>query len=210
MKIISKRGRDKNQLTRYTPSAAECKEMLRCMKDPVYFIENYVQIDTMNGLQLMKLTPEQLELISAVETGNNVLTRMARQSGSTTAAMAFLLWETIFNQHHVALSLGLNSSASTDMAHRFRAMLNHLPEFMKPKITYNQKDKIQFETGSMIAFTTFESYASGRWRGLSLSRVYMDALSCASQRIQNAIYSEVHVMVAYRAKVWIGSSFETS
>lgn len=206
MKIISKRGRVKNQLMRHTPSVAECKEMLRCMKDPKYFIENYVQINTRNGVQLMTLTDDQIGILSSLQTEDNVSAKLPRQAGLTTLSLAFLLWEFLFNNNHAAMAIGLNAHMAVDLNYQFKAMLGHLPGFMLPEITVNRKDAIGLKNGSIIHFTSYESYARGACRGYTLNRVYMDSLSYASEKLQDAMFPEVQMLVARKCKILMAST----
>ena len=60
----------------------QAMEYAKCEKDPIYFIEKYVKIITIDhGLQPMKLYDFQKEIIHSITVGNRLISACARQMG---------------------------------------------------------------------------------------------------------------------------------
>lgn len=57
-------------------------ELQRCVRDPVYFIENYAKIVSLDdGIVLMKLFPYQKRIIKAIHNNRNIIGKLFRQAG---------------------------------------------------------------------------------------------------------------------------------
>ena len=65
-----------------TYTEEQIKEMIRCAKDPLYFIENYVKIVTIDeGLVPFKLWPFQKKLINTFVNERFTIAKLPRQVG---------------------------------------------------------------------------------------------------------------------------------
>jgi hypothetical protein len=63
----------------------EVSEYQKCADDPIYFIENYVYITTLDyGSQLFKLYPYQKKLIKSIHENRFVIAKIGRQLGKCT------------------------------------------------------------------------------------------------------------------------------
>ena len=70
----------------------EIKEYMKCKEDPVYFIENYVKIITLDqGLQPFKLYDCQKEKVDVIMNNRRVVLMEGRQQGKTVTAAALSL-----------------------------------------------------------------------------------------------------------------------
>jgi hypothetical protein len=73
-------------------------EAARCEKDPIYFIENYCRIVSLDdGIIPFKLFDYQKKMIKMYAENRFSLTLTARQMGKTAAMAAFILWFAIFH-----------------------------------------------------------------------------------------------------------------
>jgi len=69
-----------NQSIQFTPE--QIQEYIKCSQDPIYFIENYVKIISLDhGPVLFEMYPYQKRMIDAVHHNRKVLSRQTRQSG---------------------------------------------------------------------------------------------------------------------------------
>jgi hypothetical protein len=60
----------------------QVQEWTKCKEDPIYFIEKYIKIVTLDyGLQPMKLYPFQRDIILGIVNNNKVIACCARQLG---------------------------------------------------------------------------------------------------------------------------------
>ena len=81
----------------YTPQ--QVKEIIRCSQDPIYFIETYCQIVTLDhGLQFFKLYDCQRKKVQIILNNRKVILMEGRQQGKTITAAACILWYTIFHE----------------------------------------------------------------------------------------------------------------
>ena len=75
------------------------KEIVRCGKDPGYFIDNYVKIShPMKGLVPFKLYDFQDNLISDFNNNRFNVILKARQLGISTVTAAYICWMMNFHQ----------------------------------------------------------------------------------------------------------------
>ncbi|MCX8009414.1 MAG: terminase, partial [Patescibacteria group bacterium] len=76
----------------------EVEEYFRCSQDPVYFIEKYVKINTIDsGVSPFILRGYQKSLIEIYHKERKVIVLSARQSGKTITTAAYILWYICFN-----------------------------------------------------------------------------------------------------------------
>lgn len=69
-----------NQQISFTPE--QIQEYVKCAEDPIYFIENYVKIISLDhGPVLFNLYPYQRRIIQSVHNNRKILSRLSRQSG---------------------------------------------------------------------------------------------------------------------------------
>ena len=83
----------------------QVKEYIKCSRDPVYFIKNYVKIVNVDtGLIDFDLWPFQEEMVHKFEDNRFVICKLPRQVGKTTTVAAYILWQVLFNdQYSVAI-----------------------------------------------------------------------------------------------------------
>ena len=81
-------------------SPHEVKEFVKCSKDPVYFITNYIQIISLDlGLVPFDLYPFQADMVNKFHENRFNIAKLPRQSGKSTVVTAYLLWYSIFNDN---------------------------------------------------------------------------------------------------------------
>jgi len=69
-----------NQSITFSPD--QVQEYLKCSKDPIYFIEKYIHVVTLDeGKKLMKLYPFQKDIVNAIQNNRYVIAKLPRQSG---------------------------------------------------------------------------------------------------------------------------------
>jgi len=70
----------KNTKEEYT--AEQITEIIRCSKDPVYFIENYIHIINLDdGLIKFKMYDYQKEFVTMLHENKRIIAKLSRQSG---------------------------------------------------------------------------------------------------------------------------------
>ena len=78
----------------------QLEEYLRCSQDPVYFMENYMKIVTLDqGLVNIKLYDFQRDIVRTVHTNRFTICKIPRQSGKTTCLVGEIVHQEIGRAH---------------------------------------------------------------------------------------------------------------
>ena len=71
----------------------QLEEYIKCAKDPIHFIQNYIQIVNVDkGLVPFNLYDFQNEMVTAFQASRFVINKLPRQSGKSTTVTAYMLW----------------------------------------------------------------------------------------------------------------------
>jgi hypothetical protein len=149
-------------------------ELLRCSRDPVYFIENYCKIvHPVRGLVNFALYDYQKEMVNLFAQNRFAILCASRQSGKSQTSCAFLLWYALFNELKTILIVSNKASGAKEMIQRITFMYEHLPFWIKPGINPNNWNKmsIEFDNKSKIVS---EATTANSGRGLSISLCFCD------------------------------------
>ena len=77
----------------------EVAEFIKCQKNPAYFIENYVNIVSIDeGLIPFKLYDFQKEMVGTFHSNRFTICKLPRQSGKSTTIISYLIHYVIFNE----------------------------------------------------------------------------------------------------------------
>jgi len=94
----------------------QVQEYYKCSQDPVYFIDNYCYIVTIDhGLQPFKLYDCQKEKVEFIHSHRKTILMEGRQQGKTTTSAAYILWYTIFNDSKNVAILANKASTSREI-----------------------------------------------------------------------------------------------
>ena len=148
------------------------KEYQRCMKDPVYFAENYVKVISLDdGLVSFKLYPYQEKMFEHFNEHRYNIVLACRQSGKSISACAYLLWFALFHSEKTVAVLANKGATAREMLSRITLMLENIPFFLQPGCKALNKGSIEFSNNSrIIAAATSGSSI----RGLSVNLLYLD------------------------------------
>lgn len=150
----------------------EIEEVYKCRQDPIYFIENYFKIVSLDdGIVNFELYDYQRTIIDTCLNNNFIICNLARQMGKTTSVGAYVLLEALFNPNYTIAILANKSSTSREILERIKMMFEYLPEFLKLGVKEWNKGSIEFGNGSKIfaASTTSTSI-----RGKSVNIIVLD------------------------------------
>jgi hypothetical protein len=153
---------------------AEGQELGRCAKNPIYFIEKYVKImHPIHGQMDMKLYEGQRAMLDTVHNPHNrkIVCKHARQTGTTSAMLAYILWDAMFQSYRTSLVIVSKYDFGVDMRNTIKQMYDALPDWLRAGIKYFNRHCMEFDNGSSIRFSACSSHAG---RGLSLSMIYVD------------------------------------
>ena len=108
------------------------KEIVKCGKDPVYFINNYAKIThPQKGLISFKLYDFQKD---AIENFNdyrfNVILK-ARQLGISTVTAAYVVWMMLFHREKNVLVIATKFSTASNLVKKVKNILRNIPDWLR-------------------------------------------------------------------------------
>lgn len=172
----------------------QTQEYIRCARDPVYFIVNYVKIISLDhGMIPFRLYPIQEDYIRCLHENRLVISMQGRQSGKTTTTAAYLLWYTLFNEDVTVAILANKSSAAREILSRFQLMYENIPLWMQQGVKAYNKGNVELENGSKV-FTAATS-ASGI-RGKSVNFLYIDEVAIIPNNVADEFFTATYPVIS--------------
>jgi hypothetical protein len=169
-------------------------EYQKCSKDPVYFIDNYCYIITLDhGIQPFKLYDCQKEKIKVIHDNRKVILMEGRQQGKTQSSVAYILWYTLFQEAKNVAILANKETAAREAMSRYQMMYENLPIWMQQGVKVWNKGDIELENGSKV-FTSATT-ASGI-RGKSVNMLYIDEAAIIPNNIAEAFFTSVYPVIS--------------
>ena len=170
-------------------SVDQLKEYKRCHRDPVYFIENYVKVSSLDkGIILMKLFPYQKRLIEGFQNNRFVISKLARQMGKSTITAAYVLWYVNFNANKNAAILANKAAIAREIFSRVQFMFEELPSWLKKGVKEWNKTSFTLENNT-VCFCAASSPSS--IRGKSISLLVLDEFAFLSQNLADDFIASV-------------------
>lgn len=162
--------RDANESV--TLDAKKVQELKRCAKNPIYFIRNYVYINTKDhGMQLMKTYPFQDAAILRFMRYRFNINKWSRQVGKSTVVRAYILWYALFHKDKLIAMLANKLMLAKEQLQLLRDSYVALPYWLQPGVKLWNKLSIQFSNGCRIMVAA--SSPDGI-RGFSPNLLYLD------------------------------------
>jgi hypothetical protein len=175
-------------------SRDEVEEYLKCINDPIYFIETYCKIVTLDhGLQSFKLYECQKKKVKIIHENRKIILMEGRQQGKTTTSAAYILWYTLFQSSKTVAILANKASAAREVLYRYQIMYENLPKWLQQGVTTWNKGDIALENGSIV-FTAATS-ASGI-RGKSVNLLYVDEAAIIPNNIAEQFFTSVYPTIS--------------
>jgi hypothetical protein len=181
-----------NVSVQFTPEQVE--EYMKCAADPIYFIENYCMIVSLDhGLIPFKLYDCQVEKVKIIHENRRVILMEGRQQGKTTTSAAYILWYTNFQENKNCAILANKATAAREVLDRYQTMFEHLPHWLKQGVTTWNKGDIELENGSKV-FTAATS-TSGI-RGKSVNLLYVDEAAIIPNTVAEQFFTSVYPTIS--------------
>jgi hypothetical protein len=172
----------------------EIEEYLRCADDPIYFIESYCKIVTLDhGLQAFKLYDCQKNKVKIIHENRKVILMEGRQQGKTTTSAAYILWYTLFQGSKTVAILANKATAAREVLYRYQIMYENLPTWLQQGVTTWNKGDIALENGSIV-FTAATS-TSGI-RGKSVNLLYVDEAAIIPNNVAEQFFTSVYPTIS--------------
>lgn len=174
-------------------TAEQIEEIKRCMADPVYFIETYYQIITLDhGLVPIRPYNFQKRMIRAATQNRFVIAKIGRQFGKTTIAAAILLWHALFTPKYSIAILANKADQAQEILERIQLAYENLPLWLQKGVRVWNKRSLTLENRSKI-FTAATS-ASGI-RGRSVNLLYLDEFAHVMPNLQESFYTSTYPVI---------------
>ena len=175
-------------------TSEQVKELMRCMSDPIYFIESYCKIVSLDkGLISFKLYECQKEKVDVILNNRKVILMEGRQQGKTITSAACILWYTLFQENKTVAILANKSSAAREVLSRYELMYEMLPMWMQQGVKTFNKGDIELENGSKV-FTAATS--SSGIRGKSVNWLYIDEAAIIPNNVAEDFFTSVYPTIS--------------
>lgn len=179
----------------------EQNEYIKCADDPIYFIENYVKITTLDfGEVLFKLYPIQRELIRLIHENRKVITMQGRQQGKTQTSAAYILWYLLFTPSVHAAILANKLASAREVMSRLQDMYEGLPKWLQQGVVEWNKGNIKLENKSkaFCAATTKSAI-----RGKTINFLYIDETAFIPNNVAEEFFTSAYPTLASGKKTKI-------
>ena len=145
------------------------KEIVRCGKNPGYFIHTYAKIThPIKGLIPFHLYPFQSKLLEDFEDHRFNVILKARQLGISTISAAYVAWLMMFHREKNVLVIATKFSTASNLVKKVKAIIKNLPDWLKiSDVTIDNRTSFVLSNGSQIKASSTSGDA-GRSEALSL------------------------------------------
>jgi len=187
-------------------TSEQVKELMKCKEDPIYFIENYCYIVSLDrGLILFSLYDCQREKVDVIMNNRKVILMEGRQQGKTITSAACILHYTIFNSNKTVAILANKSTAAREVLSRYQIMYENLPLWMQQGIKTWNKGDVELENGSKV-FTS--ATCTSGIRGKSVNWLYIDEAAIIPNNVAEEFFTSTYptIMAGETTKVLLTST----
>lgn len=172
----------------------QIKEFVRCAQDPIYFIERYVKIITLDkGFVNISLYPFQKQAITDINDNRRVILKAGRQLGKTTMVVGYILWYILFNEDKFVAILANKAPTAREILNRIKVAYEALPLWLQQGVKTWNKGDIELENNCRVMAT---STASSAIRGYSISLLYLDEFAFVPSNIAEEFFTSVYPTIS--------------
>jgi hypothetical protein len=147
----------------------QLNEIVKCGKDPIYFMNTYLKIQhPLRGLIPFATFPFQDDCVKDFNDHRFNIVLKSRQLGLSTLAAAYAVWQACFYKEKNILIIATKLAVAQNFIRKVKTYIKSMPHWLLiPQITANNKQQVEFSNGSQIkAVPTSED--AGRSEALSL------------------------------------------
>ena len=184
----------------------QVREYVKCAKDPLYFIENYVKIITLDkGFVQISLYPFQKQAVQDINDNRRVIVKAGRQVGKTTMVVGYILWYILFNEDKFVAILANKAPTAREILNRIKIAYESLPLWLQQGVKTWNKGDIELENNCRVLAS---STASSAIRGYSISLLYLDEFAFVPSNIAEEFFTSVYPTISSgtQSKILISST----
>jgi len=143
-------------------------EIVKCGKDPIYFINKYIFIQhPTKGKLRLKLFDFQTKCIKDFVNNKFNIVLKSRQLGLSTISAAYSIWDALFHKNRNILIIATKEKVAINLINKVKYAIDNMPDWLKISKCKSNRSTVTFDNGSEIkAITT--SADAGRSEALSL------------------------------------------
>ena len=173
-------------------------EFQKCAKDPIYFMENYIRIVSLDeGLVPFKMYDFQRHIVRTIHDNRFTICKLPRQSGKSTTTVSYLLHYALFNPNSNIAILANKSSTARDILGRVQLAYENLPKWLQQGVINWNKGNIELENKSVIVAAATSSSAI---RGGSYNIIFLDEFAFVPANIAEMFFSAVYPTISAGTK----------
>ena len=172
----------------------DLEEYSICMKDPIYFIQKYVRIISLDeGLISFKLYDFQKEMVGTFHNNRFTICKLPRQSGKSTTIIAYLLHYILFNPTVNIAILANKAAVARDLLGRLQLAYEQLPKWLQQGVMSWNKGSLELENGSKILASSTSASAV---RGGSYNIIFLDEFAYVPANVAEQFFSSVYPTIS--------------
>jgi hypothetical protein len=172
----------------------EVEEYAKCMKDPLYFIQKYIKIVSLDeGLIPFKLYDFQKEMVGTFHNNRFTICKLPRQSGKSTTIIAYLLHYVLFNPSVNVAILANKAATARDLLGRLQLAYEHLPGWLQQGVMSWNKGSLELENNSKILASSTSASAV---RGGSYNIIFLDEFAYVPSNVAEQFFSSVYPTIS--------------
>ena len=170
------------------------EEYTKCMENPIYFIQNYVKIVSIDeGLVSFDLWGFQEKIIDTFHNNRFTICKLPRQSGKSTTIIAYLLHYVLFNPTVNVAILANKAATARDLLGRLQLAYEHLPKWLQQGVMAWNKGSLELENGSKILASSTSASAV---RGGSYNIIFLDEFAYVPSNVAEQFFSSVYPTIS--------------
>lgn len=146
------------------------EELLKCGRNPTYFIDNYCRIQhKTRGLIPFKLYGFQKDVLRDFREKERVVICKSRQVGMSTLSAAYVCWMMVFQADRSILVMAHKQTGAAAIVKKVQLAYSCLPDWMKNLNTVKTDSKLEFQLSNRSSIkATATTTDAGRSDALSL------------------------------------------
>jgi|TARA_R110002073_G_scaffold26607_9_gene87113 hypothetical protein len=172
----------------------QLQEYSDCMEDPIYFIQNYVKIISLDeGLVPFDMYSFQKEMVGTFHSNRFTICKLPRQSGKSTVMVSYLLHYALFNPSVNIAILANKAATARDLLSRLQLAYEHLPKWLQQGVMSWNKGSLELENGSKILASSTSASAV---RGGSYNIIFLDEFAYVPSNVAEQFFSSVYPTIS--------------
>jgi len=172
----------------------QIEERIKCMQDPIYFIEKYMKIVHVDrGLVPFDLYPFQKDLLNSYIHNRFTIAKLPRQVGKSTVTVGYILWTVLFGPMQNIAILANKASTARDILSKLQLAYEHIPLWMQQGIISWNKGSIELENGSKVIAAATASSAA---RGSTYNIIFLDEFAFVPKNIAEEFITSVYPTIS--------------